>query len=66
MPSFLVKFFLFFIKDSIRAKIKLNIFDNSPLKCALKLTDPILFIASKEDTMIDCYHTEKLYTNYCG
>lgn len=61
IPAFMVKVVLSFIKDSVKEKVKRDIFDPPTVEFVKTLKQPVMFVASKQDQFIDCEHTEKLY-----
>ena len=54
----MVKFFLSFVKSSIKEKVKKDIFKENPEDFVKYHEEPALFIISKEDKMISYEHME--------
>lgn len=66
IPTFMIKFFLKFVKESVNEKVKLDIFEKNPIDIVKYLSEPILFIASRKDTLIDFNHSQALIKAYGG
>jgi len=54
------------IKDKVKEKANFDLDEIDTEKAVKKLTIPIIFITSKQDTLIKSDNIEKLYEKYWG
>lgn len=64
LPEFMVKGALNFITSSINDRAGFNIEELDILASIGNSTTPALFIASKQDSLVKCHHSERLSNAY--
>eukprot|EP01017_Pseudomicrothorax_dubius_P049945 TRINITY_DN9367_c0_g1_i4.p1 TRINITY_DN9367_c0_g1~~TRINITY_DN9367_c0_g1_i4.p1 ORF type:complete len:388 (-),score=51.76 TRINITY_DN9367_c0_g1_i4:60-1223(-) len=66
VPRLLIGSALSLLRRSIRKKIGLDVFTNSPVDSVCQSTTPILFVVGLNDTFTPKKHADMLYSRYSG